>query len=67
MDRITIHICTRDRWSEFALLLQSLRSQNYQEFDLIISVIDDITDLGYLPERVVRLLKRAQDYYVTDF
>jgi len=38
-NRITIHIATRDRWTELCLLLQSLRTQTYQNFDIII--IDD--------------------------
>ena len=38
-NRITLHICTKDRHSELALLLQSLRTQTYQNFDLII--LDD--------------------------
>lgn len=38
-NRITIHICNRDRWSELGLLLQSLRTQTYQDFDIII--LDD--------------------------
>ena len=37
--RITIHIANRDRWTELGLLLQSLRSQTYQNFDII--VLDD--------------------------
>lgn len=37
--RISIHICTKDRHSETALLLQSLRTQTYQAFDIII--LDD--------------------------
>lgn len=36
MSRITIHVCTKDRHSELALLLQSLRTQTYKEWDLII-------------------------------
>ena len=34
--RISIHILTRDRFNELALLLQSLRSQTYQDFDVIL-------------------------------
>jgi len=37
--RITLHICTKDRHSELALLLQSLRTQSFQEFDILI--LDD--------------------------
>jgi hypothetical protein len=36
MDRITIHIATKDRWAELGLLLQSLRAQTFQDFDIII-------------------------------
>lgn len=38
-DRITIHILTKDRHSELALLLDSLRYQTYQNFDILI--VDD--------------------------
>lgn len=38
-DRVTVHICTRDRWTELALLLQSLRTQTHKEWDVII--LDD--------------------------
>lgn len=34
--RISLHITTRDRHSELALLLQSLRTQTYQNWDLVI-------------------------------
>jgi len=37
--RIDIHIATRDRPTELALLLESLRKQTYQEFDVFI--LDD--------------------------
>lgn len=37
--RITIHVTSRDRHSELALLLQSLRDQTYKEFDVLI--LDD--------------------------
>ena len=37
--RISIHIATRDRWTELGLLLESLRHQTYQNFDIII--LDD--------------------------
>lgn len=33
---ISIHVATRDRFSELGLLLQSLRTQTYQKFDIII-------------------------------
>ena len=35
-NRVTIHVCTRDRWSELGLLLQSLRTQTYKEWDIFI-------------------------------
>ena len=35
-DRITIHICSKDRHTELALVLQSLRTQTYQNWDLVI-------------------------------
>lgn len=34
--RISIHICTRDREAEFTVLLQSLRTQIYDNWDLVI-------------------------------
>ena len=37
--RITIHIATRDRHTELAILLESLRHQSYQDFDVLI--VDD--------------------------
>lgn len=39
MKRITIHVATKDRHSEVALLVQSLREQTFQDWDLI--VLDD--------------------------
>lgn len=39
MNKLCIHIATRDRPTELALLLQSLRTQTYQNFDIII--VDD--------------------------
>ena len=38
-NRISIHICSKDRHSEVALLLQSLRSQTIQNWDVIL--LDD--------------------------
>lgn len=35
-DRITVHICTYNRPAEIGMLLQSLREQTFQEWDLII-------------------------------
>lgn len=37
--RIEVLICTKDRWSELALCLQSLSTQTYQDFDVMI--LDD--------------------------
>lgn len=34
--RCTIHVCSRDRHSELALLIQSLRTQTFQDWDLVI-------------------------------
>ena len=39
--RITIHVCTKDRNTELSLMLQSLRTQTYQDFDILI--FDDAT------------------------
>jgi glycosyltransferase involved in cell wall biosynthesis len=38
-DRVTIHVATRDRATEVSLLLQALRGQAYDKWDLII--LDD--------------------------
>jgi len=38
-DRTTIHVTTKDRATEVAILLQSLRTQTYQDWDLMI--LDD--------------------------
>ena len=38
-DRVTIHVATRDRATEVSLLLEALRTQSYQDWDLII--LDD--------------------------
>jgi len=51
MNRITVQVCSKDRHSELALLLQSLRTQSYQEWDLMI--LDDasgspISGCGFL-------------------
>jgi len=35
-ERISIHVCTKDRHSEIACLLTSLRFQSYQEWDLVL-------------------------------
>ena len=35
-NRISIHVCNRERHSELALLLQSLRTQIYQNWDVVI-------------------------------
>ena len=42
-NRISIHICTRDRHSELYGLLVSLRMQTYQNFDIIL--LDDASGL----------------------
>ena len=35
-DRVSIHVCTKDRHSEVACLLVSLRNQTYQNWDLVL-------------------------------
>ena len=42
-NRTTIHIANRDRHTELGLLLQSLRTQTYQDFDIII--LDDASGI----------------------
>lgn len=39
MSRITIQVTSRDRWSELGLLIESLRKQTVQDWDII--VLDD--------------------------
>lgn len=57
--RITIHICNRDRWTELALLLQSLRTQTYQDWDLLIC--DDASGTPILQSNfIVALLNRIK-------
>ena len=36
MTKISIHICTKDRATELGLLLQSIRTQTYQNFNILI-------------------------------
>jgi len=38
-ERITIQVCTRDRATEVSILLQALRTQSYQDWDIVI--LDD--------------------------
>jgi len=58
MKRITIEVATRDRHSEIGLLLQSLRTQTYQAWDIII--LDDASGMrvdqsGFLMGLINRL------------
>jgi len=58
MRRVTIHVCSKDRHSELALLLQSLRMQSFQNWDLIL--LDDasghpIMKCGFLNALLSRL------------
>jgi GT2 family glycosyltransferase len=41
--RLSIHICTKDRATEVALLLQSLRTQTFQDFNILI--LDDASQV----------------------
>lgn len=45
MHKVDIMICSKDRPTEIALLLQSLRTQTFQEFDVYI--YDDRSGVGY--------------------
>ncbi len=57
--RTTIHICTRDRHTELALLLQSLRTQTYKDWDLLIC--DDASGAPILQSQfIVALLNRIK-------
>jgi len=58
MNKVGIMICTKDRPTEVALLLQSLRTQTYQNFDIFI--MDDrggqpITNFHFLTAIVMQL------------
>ena len=58
MERVTVHIATKDRHSECALLLQSLRTQTYQKFDILI--VDDasgspVSNCGFIMSLVNRI------------
>lgn len=58
-NRITCHICTKDRHSELALLLQSLRTQTIQNWDLLI--LDDASSNPILNcNFIVNLLTRLK-------
>lgn len=56
-NRVSLHICTKDRPTELALLLQSLRTQIYEDWDLLI--IDEsqnpITNSGFLMKIINRI------------
>ena len=41
--RIIVHICTKDRATEVGLLLQSLRTQSYKDFNVVI--LDDMSQV----------------------
>ncbi len=53
-NRITLHIANRDRWTELALLLQSLRTQTYQNFDVII--LDDASGTPIVQSQFLQAL-----------
>ncbi len=58
-DRVSVQICTKDRHSELALLLQSLRTQSYQDFDLVI--LDDASGAPILKcQFLVSLIHRMK-------
>jgi GT2 family glycosyltransferase len=57
--RITIHVSTRDRHSELALLLQSLRTQSYDQWD--IAILDDASGTPLVSNYfVLALINRLQ-------
>ncbi len=57
--RTTIHICNRDRWTELGFVLQSLRDQTYQDWDLII--LDDASGSPILQSHfLIALLNRIK-------
>ncbi|MEK6878491.1 MAG: glycosyltransferase, partial [Nanoarchaeota archaeon] len=62
--RISIHITSRDRLTEILLLLQSLRTQTYQEFDIFI--LDDASGTPYQIDHkfncLIVLLKQEGHY-----
>lgn len=67
MNRISINICYKDRPSELALLLQSLRTQKRKDFDVFI--LDDasttpLTQYGFLTTIINRLKFEGHGFYV---
>lgn len=57
--RITIQICTKDRHTETTLCLQSLRTQTYQDFDVLI--LDDHSGVQLLSsEFATAVISRLQ-------
>jgi glycosyltransferase involved in cell wall biosynthesis len=63
-ERILIHICTKDRPSEVAMLLQSLRTQTYQDFDVLILEDGSTTPLQsyYFLPAIITLMKMEGHY-----
>ena len=58
-NRITIHLCTRDRHTELALVLQSLRTQTNQNWDMII--LDDASGVPIInPYFITSMLTRLK-------
>ena len=55
--RITLHVCTRNRPTELALLLQSLRTQTFKNWDLVIIDESDynLTDNHFLNCMLMRV------------
>lgn len=59
MAKVVFHICNKDRPTELALLLQSLRTQTYQDFNILILDDGSGTPLGnyYFIQYLVNRLK----------
>ena len=50
--RMTVHVCTKDRHTELAILLHSLRKQTFQDWDLFI--LDDASGTGLLKAKFLQ-------------
>jgi len=64
MQRISIHVTTKDRYGELAVLLQSLRTQTYKDWDLVL--LDESSIPVTSSELVMKLIARIklENHYV---
>jgi len=58
MSRVSLHICTKDRWSELAMLLVSIRNSTFKNFDIVIvdgSMPNPITHANFINSIINRI------------